>query len=423
MITGSDERNLEATQIPRSASSFCLNMVALVVGLVSIAGSERFWPGDSGRAILIAGGAVALTIAVVEALTIGVATRVSTGLVPHALRPVLWGEVALRCLGLAVTLGLVGFIYWLLPEYHGSFYAPYWHFLRAIAGPVLCLAPVYFLWTGRRLQVSEDAYLQVGRLATGNGWSQINSSVLRAHAMAWTVKGFFLPLMVVYLHGQIGTVLGAFHDPLRDTMHLYRFFYELSFLIDLLFCVVGYTVTLRLFDSHIRSTEPTVLGWVVALSCYQPFYSVIGTAYLNYESGFYWDVWLAPYTVLRAVWAFAIILLLMVYALSTVSFGLRFSNLTHRGIITSGPYRLTKHPAYVSKNLSWWLISVPFIAHTEWLDSVRHCLLLGMLNVVYFLRARTEERHLSRDPQYVAYARWIREHGAFRWLRWPWPGG
>jgi hypothetical protein len=42
---------------------------------------------------------------------------------------------------------------------------------------------------------------------------------------------------------------------------------------------------------------------------------------------------------------------------------------------------------------------------------LRHCALLLMLNGVYFLRARTEERHLSRDPEYVAYALWIDAHG------------
>lgn len=30
--------------------------------------------------------------------------------------------------------------------------------------------------------------------------------------------------------------------------------------------------------------------------------------------------------------------------------------------------------------------------------------------------ARTEERHLSRDPQCVAYALWMNDHGALRAL-------
>jgi hypothetical protein len=52
----------------------------------------------------------------------------------------------------------------------------------------------------------------------------------------------------------------------------------------------------------------------------------------------------------------------IIYVWSTAVFGLRFSDLTHRGIITNGPYRWVKRPAFLTKNLSWWMISVPFIA-------------------------------------------------------------
>lgn len=33
---------------------------------------------------------------------------------------------------------------------------------------------------------------------------------------------------------------------------------------------------------------------------------------------------------------------------------------------------------------------------------------------IYYLRARTEENHLSQYPEYVAYANWINERGIFR---------
>jgi hypothetical protein len=40
-------------------------------------------------------------------------------------------------------------------------------------------------------------------------------------------------------------------------------------------------------------------------------------------------------------------------------------------------------------------------------------MLLGV-NALYWLRARTEERHLSRDSVYVQYALWMEEHGFLR---------
>ena len=44
-----------------------------------------------------------------------------------------------------------------------------------------------------------------------------------------------------------------------------------------------------------------------------------------------------------------LVLLTAIYAWGTVAFGIRFSNLTHRGILTNGPYAWTRHPAYVSE--------------------------------------------------------------------------
>lgn len=123
----------------------------------------------------------------------------------------------------------------------------------------------------------------------------------------------------------------------------------------------------------------------------------------------------------KFAWAAMLVLLLAIYALSTVAFGLRFSNLTARGIITDGPYRFSKHPAYLSKNLSWWMISVPFVATAPVL-ALTNCLQLLLVNAIYYARARTEEAHLSRDPDYVRYALWMNEHGLLAWLgrRWSW---
>jgi len=49
-------------------------------------------------------------------------------------------------------------------------------------------------------------------------------------------------------------------------------------------------------------------------------------------------------------------------------------------------------------------------------QTVRSCLLLGLLNGIYYLRAKTEERHLSLDPVYRQYAQWMQQHGVLRAL-------
>jgi protein-S-isoprenylcysteine O-methyltransferase Ste14 len=323
-------------------------------------------------------------------------------------------RIAIRLCGLAATLALVAFVYWLFPEYSGSFYGPYWQFLRTLA-PVAALTPLYFYWADAHLADPADEYLAFGRLVVGE-WRGMPWHLVRHHLLSWTVKVFFLPLMVVYLGDEMRAFQQALDALAQGRLSAYDLGYHLSYAADLLFCVVGYSTSMRLFDSQIRSVEPTVAGWLVALVCYQPFYSVIGKYYLQYDDGIFWDNWLQPYPVLQSAWGTVIIVLTVTYALCTVSFGLRFSNLTHRGIITDGPYRFSKHPAYLAKNLSWWLISVPFISNQGWQMGVRNCLLLALLNLVYYARARTEERHLSRDPDYVAYALWVNEHGLLRGL-------
>jgi isoprenylcysteine carboxyl methyltransferase (ICMT) family protein YpbQ len=118
--------------------------------------------------------------------------------------------------------------------------------------------------------------------------------------------------------------------------------------------------------------------------------------------------WLALLIATSALWAW-----------STIIYGLRWSNLTNRGIITNGPYRYFKHPDYLAKNIRWWLLYVPFLSSSGW-NAVQNCALLLVMNLIYYWRAKTEEQHLSADPQYVAYSAWIAENGLIpkikRWL-------
>ena len=131
--------------------------------------------------------------------------------------------------------------------------------------------------------------------------------------------------------------------------------------------------------------------------------------------------WLHPWPILFVSWGFAILVLHVVYVWSTASFGCRFSNLTNRGIIVDGPYRYLKHPAYVSKNIAWWLMAVPFVAQATWPAALRACICLALTNLIYVIRAWTEERHLMRDPAYVVYCQWMKEHSLWAWFkRWGW---
>jgi len=400
---------------PASATHFGVSLLALLVGVGLVwLGAPWMYPAMNqwlGYSPLIPCAGIVLVIAAAEWLR--PAWRNPLAEAPRGVvRPLSLARVGTRLLGVAATFALLALAYWLFPEYHGTFYTPYWQFLRSIA-PLAVAIPFYLVWMDTRSASERDEYFQMGALLLGHG-HLTDWPLLRRHLLGWTIKGFFLPLMTVYLGNEIRALYQAIQPSGSATADPYQIFYHLSYAVDLLYCVVGYSSALRWFDSHIRSVEPTVGGWVIALMCYQPFYSVIGAYYLQYEDATFWDNWLQAWPNLRDAWAVAIIILASIYALATVAFGLRFSNLTHRGIITSGPYRFSKHPAYLSKNLSWWLISVPFISQAGWTEALRNCTLLALLNGVYYLRARTEEWHLSRDPTYVQYALWMEQHG---WLR------
>lgn len=89
------------------------------------------------------------------------------------------------------------------------------------------------------------------------------------------------------------------------------------------------------------------------------------------------------------LWAF--------YTWASVALCFKASNLTNRGIVSTGPYGLIRHPAYVGK-VSLWIVSALIVGSMN-------TLLVIVLVAVYTLRAWTEERHLSADPDYLEYKR------------------
>jgi protein-S-isoprenylcysteine O-methyltransferase Ste14 len=148
---------------------------------------------------------------------------------------------------------------------------------------------------------------------------------------------------------------------------------------------------------------------MAALICYPPFILMNEGGPLDYHPGTGdWVIWLGGWPIATALLGAVLVFLTAVYAWATIAFGIRFSNLTHRGILTHGPYAWTKHPAYVSKNLFWWLATMPFLAASgSPIDAIRNSALLAAVTAIYYWRAKTEEKHLSADPAYRDYAAWM----------------
>lgn len=304
--------------------------------------------------------------------------------------------------GLAASVFIVLFFYWVIPEYHGSFYDNYYAFLWVVLPAALLLAPFYLHVTLKRLGFTSDGYHTLGLLLLTRDLSLLPQ--LKQHFLGLLVKAFFLPLMYIYFINDLQRFINYDFSAIQGFKALFDFLYYFAFFIDVGMVIAGYIFTLKLFNLHVRSVEATAGGWLVALVCYQPFGSFFYGHYFGYASHEAWYHWLSFSPVLCFIWGSAILVLTFLYVWATISFGLRFSNLTNRGIITNGLYRWFKHPAYLFKNISWWMVSVPFIATGSAIDALHNCLLLAAMSFIYYLRAKTEERHLMQDFVYFRYA-------------------
>ena len=229
-------------------------------------------------------------------------------------------------------------------------------------------------------------------------------------ARAILVKGFFLPLMLVWLAIHFGSIYGNLTKFIENGDFFpygYWFAFYLILFADVFFFTIGYAVEHPWLRNEIKSVDPSMLGWFVALICYPPFngmtndilgwyskdYPAIENVYLQYFSGG------------------LILVLMFFYAWASVALNLKASNLTNRGIVTFGPYGWVRHPAYAAKNLAWWVGSVPILAIK--LDEGMEVFFYGVASMllwsyIYYLRSTTEERHLLMDAKYKDYCEKVR---------------
>ncbi|OGJ60354.1 hypothetical protein A3A67_05330 [Candidatus Peribacteria bacterium RIFCSPLOWO2_01_FULL_51_18] len=220
------------------------------------------------------------------------------------------------------------------------------------------------------------------------------------------VKFYYLPVMTNFFYGNWGSMMynlnkydpaGTIHQILLNS--IFPFTIALFFFLDTIIYTFGYAIEYPGFRNEIRSVEPTFFGWFIALLCYPPFNGMIG----NYA------VWSADSNAslpsLSATYALQIagLVFMILYLWPTFSLGTKASNLTNRGIVTSGPYSVIRHPAYTGKLLGWWVTSIPFLLRPG--NFLLGFLSLCLWTTIYFFRALTEERHLIADPDYQEYCR------------------
>lgn len=412
----------KAGQPPASATNGFINLTGVVSALATL-----LWLRDTSVswqiATVICMAATAAPIALLEFVFLKVHRRSSTGLdfTKASLGKADFARLSVKLLGLYGTFGVIAAIYRVVPEYELAFYQPFMDWAVTVVPYLVVLAVPYFAYVDRRQIEPRDGYWHFGMILLGQ-WRGRDRVQLREHFLGWAIKVFYLPLMLIYLGRAVRWLMENSVDfALTNFTAVFAWSAKLGIFVDLCFGTIGYVLTLRLLDSHIRSSNPLFFGWFITIVCYAPFWGLIGARYFKYDDGLSWIGWLDQYPVLLMFWGTAILVFMAIWVWANMTFGLRFSNLTHRGILTNGPFRYTKHPSYVTKNIYWWMLSVPFISHQGWDNAVGNCTLILGVNAIYYLRARIEEKHLSEDPVYVEYALWIDRHGIFRWLGKPFP--
>lgn len=412
--------------------------VSAAVGLTGVAGLSlwiavcHFWPeigaafdlpGPRARLVGPYAALLGLIFAALPMIVWSLAVdkvhrRPSTGIDWSLRRPVsdVIDITVTKLAGLWATWAIIAALYCVCRWYWAEPYLIAMDVLGTLAVPLFLISVPYVLWLDRRLVEPRDACWHFGALLIGREGH--DSRQVWIHLRAWAVKGFFTAFMISIVPGGFANLVAPDWATMMITpVGLASLLITVMFVLDEQIGTVGYVLTMKPLDAHIRSANQYLAGWLAALLCYPPFQIMGQGRPVYYTAGTdgdnNWIRLLGSHDTLMWAWAALLVFLTAIYAWATFAFGIRFSNLTYRGVLTNGPYAWSRHPAYLSKNLFWWCTTLPFfVSNGSFTDAVRNTFFLGVVSAIYYWRARTEEKHLlAEDPKYTEYWQWMQQHG------------
>jgi protein-S-isoprenylcysteine O-methyltransferase Ste14 len=332
-----------------------------------------------------------------------------------------------KFLGILVGIAAILFAVWLFPEYDSPRNLRYLH--EAIIPFLAFMLPASFalvLLTEYILGAKKDGTYQFGLLAQFRlreiDWDTFLSGILE-----WLVRCIFL-LVNFFAATYLLSTIRANGLPSLD-IGFVDFIIRLDGIIFtlILFSILpGYVFASRLIGTEVKKVDRTWFGWAVTLAAYSPLNAAVFTAWMRYT----------PPPEVRAAldglpaWAeltsafppalYALGALIIIAALfhlwGEALLGIRSANLSMRGVITTGPFRITKHPVYVSKCVQWAFIYLPVLNAVGILGALQSGLLFAFVCILFAARALAEEKLLAEDPTYVRYALFMDEKGLFAFL-------
>lgn len=289
-----------------------------------------------------------------------------------------------------------------------SLYIPY-VFYTVVVLYVIFLIPFYSVYPEK-----SKARIVIGYIRKVLRWDNSYSNKEKTALLAWIVKLFFIPLMITWFTQHVFSVINNIHNTYSNIQifseeflvffntHFFWTAFSVILFFDVLFFTIWYLIEIPALKNTIRSVEPTVLGWIVCIGCYPPFNTYVTDVVGWYSTDF--PNFGNMYAHLSM--NIAILILMAIYAWASLSLGLKASNLTHRWIVRKWPYKYIRHPAYICKNSAWLLGGIPMLIvgfKSETTSLIAVCIGLFSWAFIYYLRAMTEENHLSLDPEYIKY--------------------
>jgi hypothetical protein len=182
----------------------------------------------------------------------------STGIDWSLRRP--WAEVIdtslAKIAGLWAIWSVIACLYCIGRWYWSGNYLFAMQVLGVGALPLLLLSIPYVLWLDRRLREPRDGAWHFGRMIIGRS-EGVDREIVYDFLRAWAVKGFFLAFMLSIVPPNWTDVIRAPAEQIAaNPVSLVMWLIALMFLIDVSFATVGYMLTCKPLDAHIRSANP-----------------------------------------------------------------------------------------------------------------------------------------------------------------------
>ena len=175
-----------------------------------------------------------------------------------------WSRSLTKLVGLVGSVGCIALLYWLFPEYGAQ------GLLRQLLGSAQGRAAavgarIPALHPLGRSTACASRTMRSGRWVgcCSLRWQDVSGRAIGQHLLGWLVKGYYLPLMFTYFCNNLDKLLHYDLKLLTGFKGYYDWAYFTLYFIDVALVSMTYLMSLKLTDTHIRSTEPTAFGWLV----------------------------------------------------------------------------------------------------------------------------------------------------------------